>query len=95
MGRLIQQARERRLLLWAGVAVFVAGAALDLAVHALFPAPPFPLIHVHAPAENLAHTLTFVGMVLLLAGVLVIPRRRPLGVTNAELVNESWPDVID
>lgn len=76
MPRLIQRARELRLLLWAGVLVFVAGAALDLAVHLLLPANPFPLIHPHSPAENFAHLVTFAGMVFLLGGVLTVPRPR-------------------
>jgi hypothetical protein len=74
--RLIQRAQELKLLLWIGAMVFVAGAALDLAVHTLLPAAPFPLIQPYSPAENLAHLVTFAGMVLLLAGVLTVPRPR-------------------
>ena len=83
MAQLIERARQLRLLLWAGVVVFAAGAALDLVVHALMPVP-FPLVNHHSPAENLAHTITFVGMVLLLAGVVTVPRPRPRGVPAGE-----------
>ena len=88
MVRMIQRARELRLLLWTGVVVFVVGAALDVAVHTLLPANPFPLISHHSPAESMAHTITFVGMVLLLAGVLTIPRPRPAGLPAGELETE-------
>jgi hypothetical protein len=88
MIRLIQRARELRLLLWAGIVVFTAGAALDVAVHMLLPANPFPLISHHSPAENLAHTITFAGMVLLLAGVLTVPRPRPTVLPSGELETE-------
>jgi hypothetical protein len=84
MAQWLQRARELRLLLWAGVVVFVAGAALDLAVHALLPPSPFPLVPHHTPAENLAHTITFVGMVLLLAGVVTVPRPRLADVSAGE-----------
>jgi hypothetical protein len=76
------------LLLWAGVLVFVAGAAFDLAVHLLLPANPFPFVHPHSPAENLAHLVTFAGMVLLLAGVLTVPRPRQREVPASELPKE-------
>ena len=88
MVRLIQRARELRLLLWAGVVVFAAGAALDVAVHTLLPANPFPLLAHHSPAESLAHTITFTGMVLLLAGVLTVPRPRPAVLPADELEPE-------
>ena len=76
MKRVIQHARELKLLLWAGVVVFAAGAALDLAVHTLLPATSFPVVAHPSPAENLAHVVTFVGMVLLLVGVLTVPHSR-------------------
>jgi hypothetical protein len=88
MQHVIQRARELRLLLWAGVVVFAAGAALDVAVHMLLPANPFPLMSHHSPAESLAHTITFAGMVLLLAGVLIVPRPRPAGLPADELETE-------
>jgi hypothetical protein len=89
MARLIQRTRELGLLLWAGAVVFAAGAALDLAVHTLLPASPFPLVQPYSSAENLAHTVTFVGMLLLLAGVLTAPRLRPAGVPVDERMNEG------
>jgi hypothetical protein len=88
MKRVIQRTRELRLLLWAGVVVFAAGAALDLAVHTLVPASPFPLVAHHSPAENLAHVVTFVGMVLLLVGVLTVPHPRRDRVLADEPMNE-------
>jgi hypothetical protein len=89
MLRLICRARELRLLLWLGVAVFVAGVGLDLAVHFLLPPSPLPLPHPHAPAENLAHTITFAGMALLLAGVLAAPRPRLVSVPAGEQPGEG------
>lgn len=86
MVRLIQRTRDLRLVLWAGVLVFAAGVVLDLATHALLPASPLPLIHPHTPAENLAHIVTFAGMLLLLAGVLTAPRPRFSQVSAGE-----WP----
>jgi hypothetical protein len=88
MLRLIQRLRETRLLLWAGVVVFAAGAGLDVAVHALLPATPFPLISPPSPAENMAHLVTFAGMVLLLAGVLTVPRTRRMTAPSSELESE-------
>jgi hypothetical protein len=89
MPRLIQRARELRLLLWAGVLVFVTGAALDLAVHLLLPANPFPLNRLHSRAENFAHLVTFAGMVLLLGGVLTVPRPRLHEVPASERPREG------
>ncbi len=89
MPRLIRRARELRLLLWAGVLVFVTGAALDLAAHLLLPANPFPLIHINSPAENFAHLVTLAGMVLLLGGVLTVPRPRLHAVPASERAKEG------
>jgi hypothetical protein len=88
MKRMIQRTRELKLLLWAGAVVFAAGAALDLAVHALVPASPFPLVSPYSPAENLAHVVTFVGMVLLLVGVLTVPHPQPNRVPTDEPKND-------
>jgi hypothetical protein len=89
MKRMIQRTRELRLLLWAGVVVFAAGAAFDLAAHTLLPASPFPLVSHHSSAENLAHVVTFMGMVLLLVGVLTVPHPRPNRVPADEPMKES------
>jgi hypothetical protein len=86
MKHLIQRTRELKLLLWAGVVVFTAGAVLDLVVHALLPASPFPLVPQHSSAENLAHVVTFGGMALLLAGVLTVPHPQP----NRVPADEAW-----
>ena len=79
MSQLIRYAKERTLLLWAGVVVFAFGLALDLAVHGLLSGGPFPLLAHHSPVENLAHFIPLAGVLLVLAGVLTLLRRRLSG----------------
>ena len=67
------------LLSLLGVAVIVAGVALDLVVHLALPADGDH--HVHAgfsPSEHTAHLVVMLGMTLTLAGVVVDGVRRQL-----------------
>ena len=67
------------LLSLLGVAVIVAGVALDLVVHLALPADGHQ--HVHAgfsPSEHTAHLVVMLGMTLPLGGVVVVGARRQL-----------------
>jgi hypothetical protein len=67
------------LLSLLGVAVIVAGVALDLVVHLGLPADGHQ--HVHSgfsPSEHTAHLVVMLGMGLALAGVVIDGSRRQL-----------------
>jgi hypothetical protein len=73
----VQQFRKLRVLLRSGVLLFTAGAILDLAAHLSPAVGALPIAATGVDVETAAHILTFVGMAVLLLGVLATARRQP------------------